>query len=67
MKKLSLLLILVPLVGCYTPHQYPLSPGEKIIFKSPERANEFRARSLNDPAHTGSVVEITKPTWVSCE
>ena len=53
--------------GCYTPRQFLLQPGDKIIFATDARANEFRAQSLNDPAHRGRVVEITRPAWVSCE
>jgi hypothetical protein len=59
---------LVPLCGCYTARQFPLQPGEKIIFESETRAAEFRARSGNGGWDaTNRVVRITRPTWVSCE
>jgi hypothetical protein len=54
-------------VGCYTPREYPLQPREKIIFSDAARANQFRELSGNDAQRGGNVVEITRPTRVTCE
>jgi hypothetical protein len=55
------------LTGCYAPATYPLQPGERIVFESQERANEYRTKSGNDQAGTNAVVEITRPCAVTCE
>ena len=55
------------LSGCYSPREYPLQPGEKIIFRDATRANQYRGLSGNDAANGGSVVEITRPTRITCE
>lgn len=53
--------------GCYTAQEYALQPREKIVFADEARANEFRTLSGNDAQHGGSVVQITRPTRVTCE
>ena len=53
--------------GCYSAREYPLQPREKIIFSDAARANQFRELSGNDAQHGGNVVEITRPTRVTCE
>lgn len=53
--------------GCYTPREFPLQPREKIIFRDAARAEQFRSLSGNDAQHGGNVVEITRPTRVTCE
>jgi hypothetical protein len=51
--------------GCRTAgtYSFPLEPGEKIIFTTAERANQFRATSGNEPTNPvgGRVVRITEP------
>jgi len=47
--------------GCSTMQKMPLQPGEKIIFNSRERANEFRQASGINTQNSGSVVEIDQP------
>jgi hypothetical protein len=47
--------------GCSTTRQFPLQPGEKIIFNDAARANAFRAESRNDTTNTGRVVTIGEP------
>ena len=39
----------------------PLKPGEKVMFDSRERANEFRQASGINTKHAGRVVEIDYP------
>ena len=56
--------------GCavtYTGVQTPLQPGEKVIFSTRERADEFRRVSGNDLNHTNRLVEITSPTTLTTE
>jgi hypothetical protein len=64
---LLLLLIVILIPACYSAREYPLQPREKIIFQDTTRANEFRTLSGNDAQHGGNVVEITRPTRVTCE
>ena len=66
-KKLCILVLLLPLSGCYTPARFPLVPGDKVIFTTAERANAFRAASGNDIYNTGSVVKIDRPTGLTKE
>jgi len=49
------------LFGCSTMQKMPLQPGEKIIFNSRERANEFRQASGINTQNSGSVVEVDQP------
>lgn len=60
-------LALALLTGCYSAHQYPLKPGEKIIFNDAARASEYRRLSGNDSRQTNRVVEITRPCSVTVE
>ena len=53
-KYLTALLAPLLLGGCYSPHLFPLQPGEKIIFNSRERAAQYRQLSGNDRYHTNS-------------
>jgi len=55
------------LSACYTPREYPLQPGESVIFRDAARANEYRSHSGNDAARAGRVVEITRPTRITNE
>lgn len=71
--KTSRIILLVALAatlaGCVTYRgvQTPLKPGEKVIFNTRERADEFRRISGNDAGHTNRIVEITRPTTLSTE
>lgn len=59
---------LMALAGCaYQARQFPLQPGEKIIFNDAARAAEYRVQSGNDRGATNRVVEITRPCAVTCE
>ena len=61
--KTALLILSLTIVGCGCNHlEYPLQPGEKVIFNDTGNAQAFRQLSGNDINHTGSVVEITAPT-----
>lgn len=53
--------------GCHTSRPFPLLPGEKVIFHTPARANEYRVWSGNDPQPTNRVVEITRPCSLTTE
>ena len=56
--------------GClhYQPRQFPLQPGEVIVFQDAGRADAFRTTSGNDAFCRGTnVVTITRPTLVQCE
>ena len=66
-KYLTALLAPLLLGGCYTPHLFPLQPGEKIIFNSRERAAQYRQLSGNDRYHTNCVVQITRPCACTAE
>jgi hypothetical protein len=64
----SALAVCILLTSCaYRAAQYPLQPGEKVIFNNAARAREYRQLSGNDPGNTNRVVEITRPCAVSCE
>ena len=67
MKRLFFVAFCLCLAGCYTPHQFPLQPGEKIIFNDLARAMEYRATSGNDLGNTNRVVEITRPCSLTTE
>lgn len=58
---------LLLVAGCRTGLQTPMQPGEKVIFSTQERANEFRQVSGNDLTHTGRVVTIQRPTTLTTE
>lgn len=64
MKMLALILMATALVGCgcKTMVEYQLQPGEKIVFESQARADEFRTMSGNDQGHSNRWVEIDQPT-----
>lgn len=56
------------LLGCaYSPKQFALQPGEKVIFNTEARAKEYRVMSMNDLHHTNRVVEITRPCAITTE
>lgn len=61
MKLCSCLVLSFMLFGCSTMQKMPLQPGEKIIFNSRERANEFRQASGINTQNSGSVVEVDQP------
>ena len=68
MKQLLCILPALMLAGCYTPARYPLQPGEKIIFNTSARAEEFRTVTGNAGIDaTNRIVTITRPTWASAE
>jgi hypothetical protein len=67
MKTIPLLLLLA-LAGCsYRAHQYPLQPGEAVMFSSEARAAAYRQASGNDRWSTNRCVRITRPCSVTCE
>lgn len=61
MKTFALLVVSVVLVGCASV-EYPLQPGDSVVFKNKERADNFRQLSGNDQGHTNRWVEIDQPT-----
>jgi outer membrane biogenesis lipoprotein LolB len=67
--KIALLIVSAALLtGCtYTGYKTPLQPGEKVVFHTQERANQFREVSGNDASNGGRFVEITKPTTLVTE
>lgn len=67
MKTLLLIASLTLLCGCYSARQYPLQPGEKIIFNDAPRANEYRKQSGNDTSSTNRVVIVTRPCSLTTE
>ena len=62
MKKTIILIACVAACGCKTVNEFPLQPGDKVVFTSRERANGFREASGNNVNNTNRVVEIDQPT-----
>ena len=58
MKTTIVILAVAALCGCASPTKFQLSKGESIVFRSSERAAQFRATFLQDPTHIGNIVPL---------